>query len=277
MAVDLSIGDPVDGKTTDDDPSTTTPTEAQWQRLERDIEDLCRDAARDDRPPTVQRDIRLPGILSGTQRQVDVFIEGTQARIPLRIAVECKHYKHRVDIKTLESFIGMLLDLDVDKGVMYALNGYTAPAKARAEGQKHPAVMLVDVDVARLESLDYSAVLDEVDCPNPACYAEVYRWRTFAAEPGDELEIGTCDSCSTDAIRCYVCGDLIAVMLDEDECWCGAQYEITRTRDSYEIEYVLGRWREEAYDFARPLYDYDSQLDDGVGDGVVVTHRFRDA
>lgn len=275
--IDLSFGD-ADGVTTDDDLSTRTPTEAEWQRLERDIEDLHRDASAQDKAATVTRNVKLIGIISDTLRQVDVLIEGTLARQPMRIAVECKHYKNPVGIKTVEAFIGMLLDLDVHKGAIWALNGFTGPARKRAEGSHHPELALYDVDVTRDEPLDYTDLLFDSDCPNDTCYAEIYGWWAFKAESGEEMQVGRCETCGTVAFRCFTCGSLVAADGDSVECFdCQSSYELERERDSRDIEYALWRFRDEVLDFAAPQLGYDRDVDDSTTDGVPVRYVFRDA
>lgn len=273
--IDLGFGDVVDSDT---DISTREPTSAEWQRFELDVEKLSKDAAQGDRPATVKRDIKLTGIVSGTPRQVDVLIEGTLGRHPLRIAVECKHYRKPVGIKTVEAFIGMLIDLDVDRGAMYALNGYTDPARKRAEGSHHPHVELYEVDAERSEPIDYDDLLFPQDCPNPNCYMQIDRWRRFQAQSGEPLDVSVCDSCGTDVIRCFGCGDVVDVSSSAiEQCFgCYSTYELQRDRDSREIEYVLWRMRDEVFDFARPIgWDYDGEFTPDTEPYPI--YRFRDA
>ncbi|HWL44340.1 MAG TPA: restriction endonuclease [Ilumatobacter sp.] len=258
--IDLSF----ESEDSDSDPATRELTPPEWQRYEQDVADLTAKASTDDQPAAVTRNVKVPGALSGTPRQVDVLVEGTMGGEPIRIAAECKHYKRPVGIKTVESFIGMLLDLDVDKGAMYALNGFTDPARKRAAGCRHPRLSLYDIDVARLQPLDYDDLFLEEECPSDGCYAKVYRWWRYEAETGEVLEVGRCDSCGTDVIRCFTCGELIAVGSDLEECFgCQSTYqldrEFDREFDSRDIDYILWRFRDEVFDFTQPQVDTDGE------------------
>jgi hypothetical protein len=81
---------------------------------------------------TIRHDVRMQGLKSGRQRQVDVLVERDLGGFRLAIAVDCKHYNRRINVNDVEKFLGMLDDLRVSKGVMITTKGYSQAASERA-------------------------------------------------------------------------------------------------------------------------------------------------
>jgi hypothetical protein len=250
MRIDLSFGD--DDASSDDDPTIEPTTEPKWKRLEQDIRDLCESASDRDEPATAQWNVVVPGQLSGTNRQVYVLVTGSVGGEDIRIAVECKNYKRPVGIKTVEAFIGMLLDLDVHKGAMYAANGFTANACQRAAKQRHPHLKLYDVDVARLAALDYSDLIED-SCPNPNCFVGYVSFREWRDNLGQTLEFGSCGFCGTEAVRCPNCGSVTGFVWDHDQACdgCEAEFTIVRDRKGSETEGLVMNLNRSESEFVR--------------------------
>ncbi len=72
------------------------------------------------------------GFLSKVERQIDILIEGTIAGYNLIIVIDCKYFNKKVDVKTVEEFIGFLQDVKANKGVLITNIGYTPAAQNRA-------------------------------------------------------------------------------------------------------------------------------------------------
>jgi hypothetical protein len=83
---------------------------------------------------------RVLGKQSGYRQEVDVLIAGTVAGLPITIAVECKHLSTPVGIEIVNAFIGKLIDIGADQGVLFSTSGFTKPALARASGSSTPKV-----------------------------------------------------------------------------------------------------------------------------------------
>ena len=81
---------------------------------------------------SIQHNVRRLGLLSKTERQIDILIEGTIAGFALTIIVDCKYFGQKVDVKEVDSFLGYLHDLKASKGVLITNNGYTEAAYNRA-------------------------------------------------------------------------------------------------------------------------------------------------
>jgi Restriction endonuclease len=67
----------------------------------------------------------LRGLLGSSRRQIDVSVYRSGEPRPA-IAVECKRYGRRLNVKDVESFLGMLEDLGARRGVLVAPLGYVA-------------------------------------------------------------------------------------------------------------------------------------------------------
>lgn len=81
----------------------------------------------------VQRNVKISGTKTGRPRQVDVLVERNLGPLALKIAIDCKCYGRKVNVKDVESFLGMLDDIRVSKGVLVTTKGYTKTAHLRIE------------------------------------------------------------------------------------------------------------------------------------------------
>ncbi|MCP9956076.1 MULTISPECIES: restriction endonuclease [Streptomyces] len=82
------------------------------------------------------------GALSGVPRQIDALAVGSIAGQKLKVVIEAKCYGRRVSIGTVDEFIGKLLDLGAERGILYAAGGFTTGAVKRAERALNPGVAL---------------------------------------------------------------------------------------------------------------------------------------
>lgn len=105
------------------------------------------------------KNVHIKGRYSNRQRQIDVYIPNIQIEGKnISIAVDAKHYRNKVDIKTVESFIGMLQDVNVSKGLIVSSKGYTKTAIQRA--QNAPDEVQVEIlSVEELETLQSVGVI----------------------------------------------------------------------------------------------------------------------
>ncbi|MFB9902873.1 restriction endonuclease [Allokutzneria oryzae] len=81
-------------------------------------------------------------------RQTDVVLVGVLSHKQILVPVECKHRKRPVGIGVVEEFIGTLLDLNLDGGVLVSSSGFTEPARLRAQRSSSPAILLRHVPYA---------------------------------------------------------------------------------------------------------------------------------
>lgn len=102
---------------------------------------------------------KIVGINSKRSRQIDILITGQLAGFTVQIVIDCKHFSRKVDVKTVESFIGMLADVQASKGVLITNVGYTESAIRRAKADTRD----VQLDIVDFEDLpQFSGVQDAV-------------------------------------------------------------------------------------------------------------------
>jgi len=83
----------------------------------------------------LEPDARLPGKRSGTMRQIDILAHANEP-----VAFECKYFSRRVDVKCVETVIGMLNDVELKRGAIVTAVGFSAAAKRRAAPRTMPAI-----------------------------------------------------------------------------------------------------------------------------------------
>lgn len=171
---------------------------------------------------------KFKGLYSKVDRQMDVAIIGTIAGIKQLGVIECKHYNKNINVKTIDSFIGFLQDLNANFGILITNNGFSDGAKNRAENQK------VHLDIIDLDNIDeYEFEPDVTFCPD--CDPEdsnnfIYWDENYSNH--EEFRLSYCNYCSQAHIRCTNCGSETSLNEAENdilECsgGCGLKIKIT--------------------------------------------------
>lgn len=103
--------------------------EPEWRKYEREVH-----AELTSKYPnaTIDFDVKLPGSRSGTDRQIDILLEEVLPGGRVVTAIDAKHHARRIDVKQVEAFLGLLQDIQVDRGIMVSALGYTQAAMTRA-------------------------------------------------------------------------------------------------------------------------------------------------
>ena len=81
---------------------------------------------------TIRHDVKRLGVVSKTNRQIDILIEDRVAGIEISIVVDCKYFSKKIDIRVIDAFIGFLADVQASKGVLITNEGYSKAAYNRA-------------------------------------------------------------------------------------------------------------------------------------------------
>ena len=170
------------------------PKEPKWLIYQKAVADL--EARYED--CTVHHDHTVRGRRSGTDRQVDVWLEvQVGANHVVTIAVECKNLAEPVQIKDVDAFYGFLDDVGANKGVMFSSSGFTKGALARAEP-----------DVIELRTYEEAEDFDWAEYVDDACQVfatDCLGSVSWTMEDGDSAA-GHCWSCGTFHLRCGECG-----------------------------------------------------------------------
>jgi hypothetical protein len=81
---------------------------------------------------------------TGIFRQIDVSIKSNVGQYSILVVIDCKDYKHPLDIKDVEAFISMAKDVQAHRAAMVAANGYSEAARARAKAAQIELYTVVD-------------------------------------------------------------------------------------------------------------------------------------
>jgi Restriction endonuclease len=208
--------------------------ERDWRQYERQIFERLKEMAGDE--GDVEFDATLPGRFSGTDRQIDALVRGNFASKVTRasMAVDCKCFGRKVNVKDVEMFMGLVQDVGTDFGLLVTTEGFSEAAKRRAAT---PGLRIDIVPYEELAVWEPPFYWCEV-CTDPqsdrmpgGVYIDPF---TPGLEPpGAELAAGVerCDRCDAVYMECS-CGTLNhAVEMQEGE-WleceggCGVEWKV---------------------------------------------------
>lgn len=128
-----------------------------WKKYETQISDHFKKVYPD---ANIHHDHKQKGIISKTERQIDILIDTTIAGFSIKIVIDCKYFNKKIDIKIVESFIGMLQDLKVNKGIIITNKGYTAAALNRAKNDSYTDLDLKIINFSDLQNfIGFGAII----------------------------------------------------------------------------------------------------------------------
>lgn len=106
---------------------------------------------------SIRTDVEIPDF-HGDDRQIDVIIEHEIAKIPVRIAVECRDYKDTISVSQIEAFHSKCLRLPgIHRMIFVTKTGYQSGAISAAKDFKIELYLLKDIEENNgiLTNLDY--------------------------------------------------------------------------------------------------------------------------
>lgn len=128
----------------------TTP---KWKKFEDLIYNIQKDLSKDSQ---ITPNDHIYGQDSKTTRQIDISIKRTIGQFSILIIIDCKDYSEPVDVKDVETFIGLVKDVRANKGAIVSSSGYTPAAIELAK--THGIDTLRHVDTKSLDWKTYAAV-----------------------------------------------------------------------------------------------------------------------
>lgn len=191
-----------------------------WRMYERIVACFEMEAASMDL--SVTPNASLIGAISGVKRQIDVLVDGRwEGGIERRIIFDAKRRSRKIDIKDVDSFEGMMRDVQASRGVLVCSNGWTKAAASRA-------AELIDIrllEESQLDELDLAAVDPCPHCENLKRKTKgLVFWDGQFPLPLTGWAIvftGKCDACRSFAFWCWECGEKMVVPDAETyECSC---------------------------------------------------------
>lgn len=121
-----------------------SPGKQFWRKFEEEVERAVAGLGN----ARVQRDVHMPGVLSGRRRQIDVLATGEVAGRSMTVVFEAKCHGGTVQIGRVDELVGKALDVAAQSAVLYSPKGFSAGARARAAGTQSSPLR---VGVAKLE------------------------------------------------------------------------------------------------------------------------------
>lgn len=115
----------------------------EWQDYEKIVMEECHRVFRD---ADISHNVHIKGLYSKRMRQIDVLIQTDKGTV---YVVDAKKYRIKVDVKTVESFIGMVKDVGGNYGIIVSEKGFTKAAINRA----HIGENNIEVDILNLNEL----------------------------------------------------------------------------------------------------------------------------
>ncbi|HEY5326103.1 MAG TPA: restriction endonuclease [Mucilaginibacter sp.] len=209
----------------------------EWRVFERLVAILSSDEYDDSY--TIIPNAKIKGFISGRKRQIDVLIEFRfNSDLSKRIIIDAKKRKRPIDIKEVESFEGMMKDVNAQRGFIVCSNGHTKAAKNRA--QEHIGIRLIPQE--EIEDFDLT---NWDQCLNEKCIKGLILWDSH---PGLIIDgkvtihsTGKCDECGAFHVYCQGCGNKKALKVKDDwQCECeGSWFWLTSTElEDREADYA---------------------------------------
>lgn len=102
-----------------------------WKRYEKQILRKVRNKFDN---YTVKANDSVRGRYSKVPRQIDISLKKQENGKTIFGVVECKCFSSRINVKTVDSFVGYLHDVGADFGILIANKGFSKGAENRAKG-----------------------------------------------------------------------------------------------------------------------------------------------
>lgn len=115
----------------------------EWQKYEKKVLEECRRVFKDS---DIRYNVHVKGLYSKRKRQIDIIVKTNNEVVYI---VDSKKYNKKVDVKTVESFIGMVKDVGANYGIIVSEMGFTKTAVNRA----HLGENNIEVDILSLNEL----------------------------------------------------------------------------------------------------------------------------
>jgi hypothetical protein len=152
----------------------------------------------------VLRNVYLPDRITGQKRQIDVLVEIKAKGHPLRMVIDAKYRKDRIDVKDVEEALALTAAVGANKCILVVANGWTKPAEEKARFFGADLVLLDMEDALDLVVADKWEV-----CPKCQEDCIVLEHEGFIEYPDGTTSVyigGQCRRCRLAYFWCWCCG-----------------------------------------------------------------------
>lgn len=119
------------------------PDEPKWKRFENLVAKIQRELAPGAK---ITQNERIMGRRSKRRREIDIVIRQQVGQYHLMIAIDCKDYRRKVNVKDIEMFMGLIDDIGASQGAIVAASGFSAAARERAKDAGISLYLPVDAE-----------------------------------------------------------------------------------------------------------------------------------
>ena len=185
----------------------------KWEQYEWLITKIFHDANISE-TSKVLHNTRIVGEYSKSSRQIDILLENNN----IKTMIECKHYSSPIDIKGLESFLGMFADVKANFGILISSSGFTKSVFKRIK-EFQGQITLEHIDwekaYASFQELSYGRMTDLCDnciddyksgeeVPGLLCWEHGFGIKIN--EKVSMYSIAKCLKCNKQTVYCDSCG-----------------------------------------------------------------------
>jgi hypothetical protein len=186
-----------------------------WQEYQDAVADLYE---RLERLGVVSRNVFIPDKITGQKRQIDVWCVIEFQNHNVKILIDAKSRKTKIDVKDVEEVRALAESVNADKAIIVTNEGWTKPAKKKAD--------FCSLDLRLLSFNEATEILERdrwVWCPE--CNEDfILMDGAFGLETNQITTIclcGKCRKCKALRIDCGGCGRILSIKKDmRDECVC---------------------------------------------------------
>jgi len=114
-----------------------------WKEYETKVLDYFTNRFPDSK---IERNIKLPGRLSKTTRELDILLTDTVFGCSMELVIECKNWRSKLDVADVGAFIDKLKDIGISKGIIISRHGYSESAHNRARAEINLQLQVLDFD-----------------------------------------------------------------------------------------------------------------------------------
>ncbi len=174
----------------------------------------------------VSRNVMVPDKITGQPRQIDVLITINAKGHSIKMIVYAKFYASPIDVRDLESVLALADAVGANKAIVVAANGWTAPAKKKAEHVGCSLELLSLEDALNL-------IIPEKWKMCPSCGVDCIVLDqegagTFEGGSWFWWLAGQCRECNCARIHCQDCGTKAYIDLNQSKiCGCGHRWAST--------------------------------------------------
>lgn len=174
----------------------------------------------------VSRNVMVPDKITGQLRQIDVLIELNAKGHSLKLVVDAKFHALPLDVRDVESVLALAEAIGGNKAIIVAANGWTVPAKKKAD---HVGCDLELLSVE--EALDLIVPDKWKMCPSCGADCVVLDQEGAVKFEGGSWFwwlAGQCRGCNCARIHCQDCGTKAYIDLGQSIiCGCGHHWAST--------------------------------------------------